>query len=485
MAGLIRVSLSAASYVLSCIGVLMGLCWILRQQPQILDFLHGQSPQPLSPEIRKLDTSLVSALALTTLLPSFPVLRDIDSNMLRLFHKMGEIPVNAMLWAQRMNSAPLRVTDQMLENDRQFIFASSSLPNILANELASDPKKDLAYRFTKNLSLLVAMKSSGNYERFATEFIEDATEFDRKAGVFFAHSISFFTLIRQLSMSNLQPPDDVMENFKGIANSAFDEIRHMFARVLLFTCRGETEIARTLQGIGFQMEVPSPIHIPRNQLALDLVGVTLIFVVSAILQSGGPSVSLAISIGLFVALNHVIAAAFALLPKQFWGFADIRRSNERPYLGYLVSSVCTLTVTFPLAYAFHLFRHILSPVGGHILPFTAQCKWLVLPTILAFALSFLCDDYAEFDEEPVWLSWVEAIGLGVVMACAGLLAISWLQADQLAAHPNGHSTSLWPVAMMSALIGMLFGATIPTWYRTTLRRSTIRPIRRLATPSPA
>lgn len=101
----IQYYLSAASYVLSCIGVLMGLCWILRQQPQILDFLHGQSPQPLLPEIRKLDASLVSALALTTLLPSFPVLRDIDSNMLRLFHKMGEIPVNAMLWAQRMNSA--------------------------------------------------------------------------------------------------------------------------------------------------------------------------------------------------------------------------------------------------------------------------------------------------------------------------------------------------------------------------------------------
>jgi hypothetical protein len=115
----------------------------------------------------------------------------------------------------------------------------------------------------------------------------------------------------------------------------------------------------------------------------------------------------AIAIGLLVAVNQVIAAVFALLPKQVWSFADIRSAQERPILAYVISG----------------------------------------------------------------LRWVEGAGLAGLMALTGTLVVNWLQPDQAAAHPDGQAPPLWVAVLLSASMGALFGATIPHWYRRTMRRA--------------
>ena len=95
---------SGIAYVLSCLGLLMGLSWALRQQPTILNVIHSGASTALPDNLRGLDAALVSALVLTTLLPSFPVIRDVDKRMLTFFHRMGAIPFNALVWAKRLGT---------------------------------------------------------------------------------------------------------------------------------------------------------------------------------------------------------------------------------------------------------------------------------------------------------------------------------------------------------------------------------------------
>jgi hypothetical protein len=155
----------------------------------------------------------------------------------------------------------------------------------------------------------------------------------------------------------------------------------------------------------------------------------------------------------------------ALAPKQLWNFADYRSQKERPILSYLISGACTLTITLPISFGFFLLReHV--PIDGvqPILPFAAQAKWLLLPTVLSIALAFACDDTIEADHELWWLRWVESAGLAALMGLSGFLVMRWLSVNQ----PTVQHLLLIPI-LLNASIGVLFGATIPYWYRKTMR----------------
>ena len=65
----------------------MGLTWCIRHDAQCVRVLHlgGDSTGHSDTDLANLDAALVAALMLTTLLPNFPALRDVDSAILRFF----------------------------------------------------------------------------------------------------------------------------------------------------------------------------------------------------------------------------------------------------------------------------------------------------------------------------------------------------------------------------------------------------------------
>ena len=142
---------SYVTYVVSCIGLLMFLSWILAHRPALLGILY-------SPELKSLDAPLVAALVLTTLLPSVPVVRDFDSAMLRFFHRMGAIPLGAVRWAQRMSMVPLTISEELVADTKHYIADSALLPDSLAAQLQRDFNLDsVRFRFTRCLALYVCL----------------------------------------------------------------------------------------------------------------------------------------------------------------------------------------------------------------------------------------------------------------------------------------------------------------------------------------
>jgi hypothetical protein len=410
------------------------------------------------------------------------VLRDVDAAMLGFFHRMGAIPLGAVRWAQRMNMAQLTISEKLLADTKNYIGNSKLLPDSLTRELQPDFTLDgVRFRFTRSLALYVALGNLPGWGDFAADFPEESAAFEKKMSSFFAQSVAFFALTTQLSQRQLEPVEDSVEKFRSYALEAYEDIRLMLARVLLCSCNGDAEVAQQLTQMGFSIQRPSPIRLPLNLLSLDVIGVIVLFAGATVLLSGHEQVPLgrALLIGTLVAVNHSIAAVCALAPKQLWHFADFRSARERPFLSYLFSGLCALTLTLPISYGFYLFRvHFLD---DHV-TFVWQAKWLLMPTVLAIALAFSCDDLVEADHEPRWLKWLESAGLAALMALSGLLTVRWLQIDQAALHPQAAPPHLWIPSLLSASIGALFGATIPYWYRKTMRGAGLNDLTRPALP---
>jgi hypothetical protein len=455
---------SYVTYVVSCIGLLMFLSWILAHKPALLGMLYSGSPIP--EELKGLDAPLVAALVLTTLLPSVPVLRDLDSAMLRFFHRMGAIPLGAVRWAQRMNMAQLTISEQLVADTKFYIANSTLLPDSLAAQLQPDFALDSArFRFTRCLALYVALSNLSGWAGYSVDFPEERAAFEKKMSSFFAQSVAYFTLTNQLVQRQLDPATDSVDQFRAYALDAYEDIRLMLARVLLYSSNSDAEVAHQLANIGFSIQRPSLIRLPFNLLSLDFAGVVVLFVIVAVSLTDDGNFGRPLAIGMLVAINQSIGAMCALAPKQLWNFADYRSAKERPVLSYLISGACTLTITLPISFGFYLLRtHF--PIDGvqPVLTFAAQAKWLLLPTVLSIALAFACDDAVETDHEWWWLKWVESAALAALMGLSGFIVMRWLNVNQ----PAVQHLQLIP-SLLSAAIGALFGATIPYWYRKSVR----------------
>jgi hypothetical protein len=462
---------SCLTYVASSEGLLLLMAWALQQDKGILGVLHAGGDGQLPGDINVSEAPLVAALMLTTLLPSFPLLRDMDARMLKFFHQMGEIPFNAMRWSQRLQELPFTVSSSALTNAKNYLHDNPNLPDTLLDEFVPDSNSDqMRWDFTRVVVLYVAIVNMASYPRFSNAFKEDTTAFEDKIKAFFASSSGYFATASQLSLQGLKPTSDTRESFKKVANETYAEVRLMLARTLLYRCNGEADMTKRVGDLGFAIAPSKPIRLPLNLLSLDLLAVLALFMVVASLAHTMP-LGKAMVIGLSVAVNHVIAAGCAILPKQLWSAADIRVTRERPALAYIISCVCAFTVSLPVSYCFYLFRTHFPLDSGPIFPFAAQCKWLLMPAVLALALAFECDDCLPEKSAPIWLRWVEGACLAALMSVMGFLVLQWLEPDRQMLHPNAPLPKLWLPVVLSAAIGALFGSTIPHWYRSGLSRA--------------
>ena len=464
---------SRVSYVASCLGLLLVLTSVMEKNPKLFELLDVNASNPLA-NLKGLDVPLVAALVMTTLLPAFPGLRELDTRVLRAFHKIGAIPFGAVRWAQQMKEATFRISDPLKSQMSTFIDNTAALPERLSAELHTDPQSDkLRFKFTRNLALYVAVNTMRSRARFADEYPEEMDAFEKRLAGFFAQAVGFFALAAQLarqpSESGAETLRDASDRFQGMILQTYEDLRLMLARILLYSCRGEHEVANRLREMGFALRSTNPVRIPLNLLALDLLGVVIIFLFAAALRPTGMKLEVALWIGMSVAINHCIAALFAVVPKQIWGFADIHHANERPILAYVISAAFTFLTILPIALALYVLRGALLHAPSR-LAFSQQCTWLVLPTVMALSLAFACDDSARSETEPAWLAWVEALAIGAVIAAAGVLVVHRLEQDGV----SFTGSFAIPIAIGAAM-GALFGGTIPRWYRRVLRQAAMAP----------
>jgi len=172
------------------------------------------------------------------------------------------------------------------------------------------------FRFTRCLALYVASSYLPGWTGYSAGFPEERAAFEKKMSTFFAQSVGFFTLTTQLVQRQFEPAADSVDQFRSYALDAYEDIRLMLARVLLYSCNSGAEVAHQLTKIGFSIQRPSPIRLPLNLLSFDFAGVVVLFLIMAVSLANG-DFGRALAIGMLVAINQSIAVC-APAPKQLF-----------------------------------------------------------------------------------------------------------------------------------------------------------------------
>ena len=150
---------SGVAYVICCEAMLLIITWLVKDNPNAINWLHMGAEGSVGKQVSGFDAPAIGALMLTTLLPSFPFLRDFDAGMLSFFHGMGAIPVNAIRWVQRLGSVSFVMTESALERARQYVRCRPELQDDLALKLVIDPEgARIPHAFTEVVVLYVAYR---------------------------------------------------------------------------------------------------------------------------------------------------------------------------------------------------------------------------------------------------------------------------------------------------------------------------------------
>ena len=143
-----------------------------------------------------------------------------------------------------------------------------------------------------------------------------------------------------------------------------------------------------------------------------------------------------------------------------------RVGDQRPVVGYLASGVvgagmaALATIAFKSLLFLSFYEALLDL--RYIYPYFA------LAFMAAAATSFLCDDYITTPADtPRFIRWLEGLAAAGVLAVTAYFVLQALPSTGIRPERIPEPQVFLPTA---ALIGLIIGATVPSWYRNALRR---------------
>jgi hypothetical protein len=459
---------SCIGYVLSALALFAGLSFLL-QAPvwQKLLNLSGQASLP---------APLMATLAMTTLLPSIPILKRVDSWFLSIFLDWGAIPSEARRLAQAMTPSSFTVTSAdvaCLRKSDEGGYGDTFRQHLRAER--SSGLKRSEYRFTRLVKLhdrVYRLAAEPRYGRFFSATSDEFTALQRQTESFIRRAV--------ISLDGLGRPrgtegDDAYQELMAEWHRRFaDDCRHHFILLVRFLARavlrsepGEAEIIASLRAIGFaEMEPSKTPEFPLNSLTGLGLGIFAYLLVATIWFSyrsdAAPAVGLVGAGKITIARILSIGTTVLLLQR----FAFFRREPGDPprYFSHLLNGILAGVVAAGVGV---LFR-----IGGDSLFTVEEVRIAILSGILCAAIAFCCDDWSQDNPPPGWLRSAEAIGCGLAMAAG--TALLWF-AGAAPAMPNvssGTRLVTW-IALPSAMATMI-GACVPHIYRGSRRVAAAR-----------
>jgi type IV secretory pathway TrbD component len=459
---------SCFGYVLSALALFAGLAFLLQAPAwQKLFNLSGQASLP---------APLIATLAMTTLLPSVPILKRVDSWLLSVFLDWGAIPVEARRRAEAMMPSTFTVTSVDVAGLCKSYEGGygDTFTDHLREEGTAGLKRS-EYRFTRVVKLydrVHRLAGDARYRRFFAEAGDEFAALERQIDSFMRRAVTHLDGARRPSgMEGDAAYQELMaewhSRFAEDCRSHFILLARFLARAALRSEPGEAEIVARLREIGFtEIEPSAALEFPLNQLTILGLGIFGYLIITTIWFSYRNNA--APGAGLLTA-GKITLARIVSIGMTVWllqQFAFFRRETGDPprYFSHLVNGI--------LGGALAAGVSVLFRIGGDVLFTAEEARIAILSGILCAAVAFCCDDWGEDRPPPVWLRPAEAIGCGLVMTAG--TALLWFAG--LA--PEMHSVSReflmasW-ITMPSAMATMI-GGYVPHIYRAGRRAAAAR-----------
>ena len=410
-----RQSTRRALYWWSCIGymgsavALFAFLTILLQQEGWRQFLS-------IPKEQNLPAPLLATLVLTTLLPSVPILKGVDTWLLCRFHEWGAIPAEVKRRAAAMTPHSFIVTPGDVAALREAYDGAEG--DTFARHLryqGSTGVEKAQLRFTRVVKLydqLQRLAAAPNYGRFFAEAAGEWSAIERQADSFLQRGVEWLDRAVRLHKFDAAAYAELMEDrnevFARECREVFITLVGFLARAVLRSERNERAIVIRLRAIGFPaMEPMNMPEFPISSLTVLGAGIFLYLLLVSLVFSyatGGPDrAPIGLAIPSKIALSRIAAVGLTVWLMQRYAFFR-RAPGEAPrYHAYLLNGLIAGALTAVICVLFHLGTTVLSREDVPV---------ITLSALLCMAVALCCDDSpAEAAPRPR-LRLYEAIGCG-------------------------------------------------------------------------
>ena len=449
---------SCIGYIGSAVALFAGLS-ILLQQPGWRDFLGLPDKQTLS-------APLLATLAMTTLLPSVPILKGIDAWLLSRFQEWGAIPAEGKRRAAAMMPSSYIVTPEDVAALREVYdgaYGETFTKHLRHQGLAGVEKAEL--RFTRVVKLydqIQQLEAMSHYGRFFAETAEEWGEIERQVDKFLQHAVEWLDRAVRLHKVDAAAYTELMEDrnevFARDCRDIFITLVGFLARAVLRSEGSERGIVARLRGIGFP--TTEPMNLPEFPISsmtvlgagifLYLLAITIVFSFAAGAPDQAP---IGLAIPSKIALARVAAVGLTVWLMQRYAF--FRRSAGEPprYHAYLLNGLLAGVLAAIVCVAFHFGNAALT---------REDIPVITLSVLLCTAVALCCDDSPDEPARPHRLRVLEALGCGAVMA-SGTGILYFLKLLPVAGTMSGGMLAAW-IALPTAM-AMMIGGFVPHIYR--------------------
>ena len=470
---------TCCAYVLCALSLFLMLSSLLAQ-PEAKKFVTFGVTLP--DEATKLSAPFLSALFLTTLLPSIPFVSEIDSALLKFFQHLGSIPIEVRRLRRDLKQMEYKPPQRSITLARDFLAAH---PKILQARLASDQGTSIQHQFTRVMCLYCELKDLDESSGFMGDFVEEAAELEKLIALVCAQAGGYFTFAQTPGVAD-DALQDATAAFDKACDAANDKICWLFARGLLNASWSGNRLRQRLTKLGFRLVGAHPPFVLNVVLTASLI-VFAVFVFGMFLMRAMGHADLTISrqvtLAIVISVNYGIAATLAIVPKNKWAFAKRTLERGRSVLAYVISALLTGLAAMGTG-VIHTSVWEGGVVAGIIRYFSVTYPWIVPPVVVAFVLAFLSDNFALAKSEPRWLRWSEGGVVGVAVAASTFGASEWFKDLLKQLHgpiaglpPGAPSPAVYAVILIaiSVAIGLTLGMLVPYAYRKARRAEDVPP----------
>ena len=288
-----------------------------------------------------------------------------------------------------------------------------------------------------------------------------------------------------LSLQAKDDPDvkalqDAISNFRS---SLISEEKVLFSEICDFISQGVLKCCITLNArnkalkeIGFSFKNhTSEAGLSINQV-ITLFGLLLFLVLTNFILFRPPDADVERVILMVTMIVSIYSAAVVcgVYPKQQWTLFQYSETTFYPVVGYVLSGLTAVLFSICLSLFFKTLIFANDPnINGFSETFnsawndltTNSYPWLVMSFATAVTTAFLIDWRKPNWVKYKWQRFVEACLQGVVLVTAAALVHWWLSGLSSNNVFTGRVPDLGSVLRIAAIIGVVIGVFVPSWYR--------------------
>lgn len=390
--------------------------------------------------LQNLPRELISAMALTVLLPSIKGIKEYDVFIKNKIYDLVNIPREVQYMASRLANAEVIINDESMTKVIDVMVARGAdekkLKSLLSDEMVASYIK-AEYLLQNMHECLMKREYKDFYQRYESDLNHLRSELN-----------DIHLLIEAYingSVEGIRRDKTILKKMNKDIGQLLNNIYKLISMAVISRLASDSGRMRRLAEIGFVLQ-DEDTRFNWDMVAMIFMGIIILYVLKYyVFESSDGSFKLLLSVQ--IAFGYCCAVFWAAYPKQRWNFAR-KRGEFRNYSFYLMAAVLTWASYSIVRILFAMGRGsgFEEYVSGRFLETTA---YQIPSAVAAILLCYLMETSAQKGNRIV-----DALIGAVSMAGMNLLVSHMLDKQ-----------SDWYDLAISAMVGLLIFHTVPHWFR--------------------